>query len=206
MTSAKTEPRTQLDEQIVRALVHDLDAGFIELFQAYQHVVFSTALRISGRWADAEDLAAESFLRAYSALSTFQRDRLLALQPRSWLLTITLNLRRNQQRGAARQPPPAPLDEANEPPDPGEDVEETCHQRETERELTALLTVLPEDQRAAVVLRHVIGLPVAEIAHVLGRPEGTVKSDVSRGLKRLRELYPDHVTSLVPPVPQEVDR
>lgn len=186
--------------------MRDLDTGFIELFQAYQHVVFSTALRISGLWADAEDLAAESFLRAYRALSTFQRSRLLALQPRSWLLTITLNLWRNQQRDVARQPVAAPLEQAADPPDPREDVERTFHQREADRELSALLTVLPPDQRAAVVLRHVIGLQVAEIAEVLDRPEGTVKSDISRGLRRLRQLYPDTTTSLMPPVPLEVSR
>jgi DNA-directed RNA polymerase specialized sigma24 family protein len=51
--------------------------------------------------------------------------------------------------------------------------------------------------------RHVIGLPVAEIAHVLDRPAGTVKSDISRGLRRLRELCPDPATSLTT---QEVSR
>jgi RNA polymerase sigma-70 factor (ECF subfamily) len=201
VTSAKPEPRTPEDEAIVQTLQLDLDAGFIELFQAYQHVVFSTALRITGRWADAEDLAAEAFLRAYRALSTFQRGRLLILQPRSWLLTITLNLWRNQQRTAARQPAADPIDEANEPPDPREDVERTCHERETDRELSILLTALPPDQRAAVVLRHVIGLSPTQVAGVLGRPEGTVRSDISRGLRRLRQLCPDPLL-----VAQEVGR
>jgi RNA polymerase sigma-70 factor (ECF subfamily) len=59
---------------------------------------------------------------------------------------------------------------------------------ETQRELDALLTKLPEDHRIAVVLRHVVGLPTHEIAEVLGRKEGTVKSHISRGLARLREL------------------
>lgn len=206
MTSSTNQTRSDPDEALVQALVRDIDAGFIELFQTYQHVVFSTALRITGRWADAEDLAAESFLRAYRALSAFPRGRLLALQPRSWLLTITYNLWRNQQRAAARHPPPAPFDATIDPPDPREDVAGTCHQRETNRELSALLHMLPPDQRAAVVLRHVIGLPVAEIAQVLDRPEGTVKSDISRGVRRLRDLCPDPVDGLVPPVPQEVGR
>jgi RNA polymerase sigma factor (sigma-70 family) len=189
VTSANDDPRSEPDERLVRALVHDLDAGFIEMFEAYQHVVFSTALRVCGRWADAEDLTAEAFLRAYRALSGYRRDQVLALRPRSWLLTIALNLWRNQQRDAARRPTCEPWEQALDPPDIRHDVADAVGLRETERELAALLAGLPPDQRAAVVLRHVVDLPVAEIATVLGRPTGTVKSDISRGLRRLRELH-----------------
>jgi RNA polymerase sigma-70 factor (ECF subfamily) len=50
------------------------------------------------------------------------------------------------------------------------------------------LAELPEAMRAAVVLRHVVGLPYEAIAEVLERPTGTVKSDVHRGIERLREV------------------
>jgi RNA polymerase sigma factor (sigma-70 family) len=196
VTSAKIQPRTPQDEQIVQALARDLDAGFVTLFQAYRHVVFSTALRMSGRWADAEDLAAESFLRAYRAVSAYPRSRLLALQPRSWLLTITVNMYRNQQRDMSRKPLPDPLEHVDEP-DPKENVEELVDQRIADGELATLLATLPTNQRAAVVLRHVIGLGVNEIARILERPVGTVKSDVSRALRRLRQLYPQPNTSLL---------
>ncbi len=186
MTSANLTP-TSPDEHLVRALVHDLDAGFIRLFEVYRDMVFSAALRICGRWADAEDLTAESFLRAYRALTEYRRCRILALRPKSWLLTITLNVWRNQWRDAARRPACAPLDEtvhaeAAADPVPAE--------LEPDGELGTLLATLPDNQRAAVVLRHVVDLPVAEIATILGRPEGTVKSDISRGLRRLRGLCP----------------
>ncbi|HEY2917269.1 MAG TPA: RNA polymerase sigma factor, partial [Candidatus Limnocylindrales bacterium] len=55
-------------------------------------------------------------------------------------------------------------------------------------ELAALLLRLPSTLRAAVILRHVDGLSVAETAEALGRPEGTIKAHVSRGLERLRAL------------------
>lgn len=208
VTSDANSPN-QPDEHLVRALVHDLDTGFVELFETYRHAVFSTALRISGRWADAEDLTAESFLRAYRALSHYRRNRILALQPRSWLLTITLNLCRNQLRDAARKPVSEPLrhdlEQAHDPPDPRADVQATVARRESDRELAALLAVLPEDQRAAVVLRHVIELPVAEIAEILGRPVGTVKSDISRGRRRLEQtLRERHPCAHNPPKPMEV--
>lgn len=183
---------SQPDENLVGALVTDLDTGFVALFNALRHVVFSTALRVSGRWADAEDLTAEAFLRAYRALSDYPPDRILELKPRAWLLTIVLNTWRNNQREKSRRPADY-LADPPDPPDPDSDVERTVGKRETGRELADLLNALPDEQRVAVVLRHVVDLPVAEVAEVLGRPTGTVKAQISRGLRRLRELYPTEV-------------
>ncbi len=176
------------DGAVVAALVEDLDVGFVELFNTHRQAVFSTALRVCGRWAEAQDLTAETFLRAYRALTDYDAERITALQPRPWLLTITLNLWRNAQRDASRRPATTELANAPEPTDERQDVEGSVLRNETARELSDLLGTLPEEQRIAVVLRHVVDLPIAEIAEVLGRPEGTVKSHISRGLRRLREL------------------
>ncbi|GLZ36550.1 RNA polymerase sigma factor [Actinokineospora sp. NBRC 105648] len=175
---------------VLAAIADDLDAGFAELVRANQRIVYSVALRVGG--ADAEDLAAECFLRAYRALRGFDRSRILALRPRSWLLTILLNTWRNQVRTASRRPAMA-LAELPERAVPGPSVEEVVTSAETQRELGGLVARLPEGQRVAVVLRHVVGLPVAEIAAVMQVPEGTVKSHVSRGLARLREQYAKEV-------------
>ena len=180
---------TDIRVLVLTALADDLDSGFVALFDAYRNVVFSAALRLCGRWADAEDLTAEAFLRAYRALAGYDRARIAALRPRPWLLTILANLWRNSLRSAARRPSPAPLDDAPEPADPGEGAEQRAERAETGRELAALLGELTEEQRLAVVLRHVADLPVSEIAEVLGTPQGTVKSHISRGLARLRRLY-----------------
>ncbi|MCP9947698.1 RNA polymerase sigma factor [Actinomadura madurae] len=174
--------------EVVAALADDLDAGFAVLYEAYRGAVFSTALRLCGRWAEAEDLSAEAFLRAYRALAGYEADRIAELRPRAWLLTILTNVWRNGLRTAARRPPPGPIEDAPDPPDPGEGVEDAVARHETGRELAALLAELPWSQRAAVVLRHVTDLPVAEIAVILDVPEGTVKSHISRGLARLRRL------------------
>jgi len=175
-------------DPVVRALGDDLDAGFAELFGTYKGLVFTAALRLCGRWADAEDYTAEAFLRAYRALCDYDPERIAALRPRAWLMTILMNVWRNSRRTAARKPPPEPLDKAPDPVDPRESVEAAAVRHETGGELARLLSRLPEDQRTAVVLRHVVDLPIAEIATVLGVPEGTVKSHISRGLHRLRAL------------------
>lgn len=169
-------------------LAGDLDRGFAALYDAHRHVLFSTALRVCGHWADAEDLTAEAFLRAYRALAGYPPERILALQARPWLVTILLNTWRNSQRTRARRPIEAPLDEESDPPDDAEGAERLAERHETRRELAELLLALPEQQRVAVVLRHVSGLSLAEISAVLGAGEGTVKSHISRGLSRLRSL------------------
>ncbi|GGU02240.1 RNA polymerase sigma factor [Actinomadura citrea] len=174
--------------RVAAALARDLDEGFAALYEAYRGAVFSTALRLCGRWAEAEDLSAEAFLRAYRALTGYEAQRIAGLRPRAWLLTILTNVWRNSLRSAARRPAPGPIEDAPDPPDPGEGVEDAAARHETGRELAGLLDLLPHQQRAAVVLRHVTDLPVAEIAAVLDLPEGTVKSHISRGLARLRAL------------------
>ncbi|MEV4008418.1 RNA polymerase sigma factor [Actinomadura sp. NPDC049753] len=174
--------------RVAAALARDLDEGFAVLYEAYRGAVFSTALRLCGRWAEAEDLSAEAFLRAYRALAGYEPERVAGLRPRAWLLTILTNVWRNSLRTAARRPAPGPIEDAPDPPDPGEGVEDAAARHETGRELAGLLARLPHQQRAAVVLRHVTDLPVAEIAAVLDLPEGTVKSHISRGLARLRAL------------------
>ncbi len=76
---------------VLVTLSKDLDGGFVELFGAYRRLVFSVAVRVCGQWAEAEDLTAEAFLRAYRALRGYPPERILALQPRAWLVTILLN-------------------------------------------------------------------------------------------------------------------
>src|SRR5262245_66692676 len=89
------------DDRVRHALVADLDGGFVVLYETYQRLVFSTALRLCGRWADAEDLAAEAFLRSYRALAGYERARIGSLRPRAWLVTILLNVWRNRLRTAS---------------------------------------------------------------------------------------------------------
>jgi RNA polymerase sigma factor (sigma-70 family) len=177
-------------DPLLRALAADLDEGFAELVRAYQDIVYSVALRVSERGQDAEDLSAEAFLRAYGALRTYDTERILQLRPRPWLLTIVLNVWRNNVRGSSRAPRQAPLDDVVELPSAGPSVEELVEGGEATRELGKLMALLPPAQRTAVVLRHVVDLPVAEIAEVMRLPVGTVKSHVSRGLRHLRDLYP----------------
>ncbi|AHH96102.1 RNA polymerase sigma factor [Kutzneria albida] len=181
----------ETDEALLAGLAEDLDAGFHRLVRDHEPLVHSVVLRASGRPEEAEDLAAETFLRAYRALRGYDRARILALRLKPWLLTIALNTWRNAARDASRRPHHVPVATLPERLHEGPGVEELVESGESQRELGALLADLPQAQRTAVVLRHVAGLSMTEVAAVLGCPEGTAKSHVSRGLRRLRLLCTD---------------
>lgn len=175
---------------MLTALAADLDEGFAVLVSAYQRLIYSIAVRVSGRPAEAEDLASEAFLRAYAALRGYDATRIAALRPRAWLATIVLNVWRNSVRTASRRPRQVPLDNAPDPIDRADSPDQTVATHETGAQLADLLAQLSTAQRAAVVLRHVAGLSTSEVAEALGCPEGTAKSHISRGLKQLRALHP----------------
>ena len=170
-------------------LARDLDGSFEDLVLVHQRLVFGLALRVVGDRADAEEVAQDTFERAYHALAGYPVERVAAMRLRPWLARIALNLARNRLR---RRPPPARSleDGDGQPlavPAPTAAEPAAVAERGQERELLAgLLAGLPRAYREAVVLRHVEGLPYAEVAEVLGRPVGTVKTHVHRGVRQLR--------------------
>ncbi|MGH8914385.1 MAG: RNA polymerase sigma factor, partial [Acidimicrobiia bacterium] len=134
--------------------------------------------RLCGDHQEAEDLAQETFIRAYRAMGEFDRKRFEELRLSPWLWTIALNLGRNHLRSRSRRPTFVEMGdhgiEDREMPD--------------STAWDARLHALPDHQRRAVVLRHVVGMGIAEISEATGRPEGTVKADIHRGLNRLRQM------------------
>ena len=170
---------------LAAALAEDREAAFPRLVRALQDGIYSGVLRLTADRAEAEDITQEAFLRAYRALGSYPPERVRELQVREWLWTIALNLCRNQARSRSRHPAASLTDDpALSAPGPG--PEQAALAAADRERLAGHLVRLPWAMRASVVLRHVTGLPYTDIAAVLGRPVGTVKSDVRRGLQRLR--------------------
>jgi len=170
------------------ALAADVMTAFPTLVAHHQDLVYGVARRCSPAREDAEDLTQETFMRAYRALMGYPPERRADLRIRGWLARITLNLARNRARG--RRPETADLAPIAEPlddRDPG--PERLAERRESSLRWRRLLATLPRSQRLAVELRHVEGLSYPEIAEALTKPVGTVKSDVHRGVERLRRAY-----------------
>lgn len=172
-------------------LAADLDAAFATFLSHHQDLVYGIAWRMTGRAADAEDLAQDAFVSAYRALRAYPPQRTRALQTRGWIAAIVANAGRNRSRVRRRRPASVPIDEAIAATlvagDPG--PEAATQQREATRTWRARLEALPARYRDAVGLRHVDGLSYPEVAAALGRPLGTVKSDVHRGVRLLREAW-----------------
>jgi len=174
------DERSPADVQLATRLATDLDGSFEDLVLAHQDRLFTIALRTGGDRHDAEELVQDAFVRAYRALGAWPPARIRELRLRGWLTTILLNAGRNRAR--VKRVPTAELVF-----DPGAEPAADPLARRDERETWAhLLAGLSPAQRTAVVLRHVDGMSYAEIAAAVGRPEGTVKAHVHRGLAALR--------------------
>lgn len=180
---------TSVDHAIAASMIADLDRGFARLVEHYAPVVTSVTGRVSGRVEDAEDLAAETFFRAYRALRNYDKERLSELQVRPWLVTIALNIARNAARDRARRPREAPITDVSDARSTARGTAELALAASERDDLSRRLSTLSANERVAVVLRHVVELPVAEIADVLSCKEVTARSHIARGLAHLRASY-----------------
>ena len=194
------------DTALANRLARNVDAAFPDLVTAHQDRLYTIALRLLGDRRDAEEVAQDALVRAFRAMHGYPRERIATLRLRPWLASIAVNLARNRRRRLEdRQPPnqlepmldagwdPASADRRSVPA-------LVADRHDTQRELADALLRLTPVVRSAIVLRHVDGLSVAEVAEALDRPEGTIKAQVHRGLKELRALLeatpepppPDH--------------
>jgi RNA polymerase sigma factor (sigma-70 family) len=179
-----------MDASLPSLLVREPDRGFEELVRTYQHRVFAYALALTGHHDVADDVAQDTFVRAYRALRRYSAEQIERLSLSPWLHRITLNLVRNRARDrqAFLRKHDAERAELASGPGAAPGADHEAEGRERQRALTRLVASLPPHHRDAVVLRWVQGMSYAEAAEVLGRAEGTVKSDVHRGLATLRRL------------------
>lgn len=165
-------------DDLAKDLATDLDRAFPEVVDGMGRQLFWGLRRICGDHQEAEDLTQETFIRAYRALVGYEADRIRSLDLRPWLWTIAMNLGRNHVRDRSRRPTYVEMGTEAAVDDP-EPVDAAAWDRRLE--------TLNRHQRTAVVLRHVVGMSIADITAATGRPEGTVKADIHRGLARLRQ-------------------
>jgi RNA polymerase sigma-70 factor, ECF subfamily len=179
------------DASLVRRCLKDDPDAFRFLVERYQAEVYGLALRILGRAEDAEDLAQETFLRAFRALGRYDPTRPFG----AWLHTIAARLcidhhRRNRAKFISLTQPEegtAGEERTIELEDPADRPDEEVEKSELARRLDALVQELPPDSRTAILLRHQQDLPYEEIARVLGVPIGTVKARIHRARIMLKQ-------------------
>ena len=170
-------------ELVERAKLGDVDA-YEQLVQRHQALAQRTAYLIAGTTGEAEDAAQEAFVKAYYALDRFRGDAPF----RPWLLKIVANEARNRRRRAGRQADLAVrAGEERTSGDAAPSPEVVALADEQRRILVDALNKLREQDRVALALRFFLDLSEAEMAATLGCAKGTVKSRLSRALKRLRK-------------------
>lgn len=180
------------DAELTAALAADLDRTFEQLVLAYQRRLYGFALRLCGSPQDAEEVAQDSFVRAYRALGAYPPERVRTLRLGAWLIQIALNVVRNraQKHRIAAISLDEPMEDAaprDVEGDAREQPEAVAVSAELRRHLEKSLLHLPDHWRIPVVLRHVEGFTYQEIAQLLDQPPGTIKSAVHRGTQMLRE-------------------
>ena len=161
---------------------------FERMVHEHQNRVFALGLALTGNRHDAEEVAQDTFLRAYRALCTYPPDRIRELKQKAWLHRIALNVVRNRVRGLK----PRLVELNGSEPDHSPGPEAGALMKADIDALAVRVAALPARYRDAVVLRHVQELSYEEAADALGQPVGTVKSNVHRGLKLLRGDEDDH--------------
>ena len=175
------------DEELVAASRRgDLDS-FNQLVLRWERPIYALAYRVIGRDEDARDVAQETFLRAFRALKGFKGQAKFS----SWLYRITLNLcrdwiRRERRTPIAQVPEGVDLIELAGEGTPSESVEELVSRNELGRAVMKAMSVLPDDQRTAIILKEYHGLTFQEIADLLDCPLSTVKTRLYQGLTVLR--------------------
>ena len=157
---------------------------FAEDALSFVDALYGTALRLTRRAADAEDLVQETYLKAFRAANQFQRGTNL----KAWLFTILHNTFRNMRRHDGRNPVDVNSETVEQAVDASghEQSPEQIRTRATlDADLQAALDALPDAFRQAVWLRDVEEFTYAEIASMLEIPIGTVMSRISRGRRML---------------------
>ena len=178
LSSLQVEPAGEaVDSDFVAARTGDSGA-FVRLVRCHQARVFSLALRMTGRWEDAEELAQDTFLGLYGQLRNLES----ASHVRHWVCRTVTHRSIDLLRARARRPQPQFLDLMM----PEVPVDDPSGDPLLHRTLRALLLRLPEIPRAVLVLRFQEDLDPLDIAATLDLPLNTVKSHLRRSLGWLR--------------------
>jgi RNA polymerase sigma-70 factor (ECF subfamily) len=169
---------SELDPAVLNRARQGDHAAFRDLVRHHDAGLRALAFRLLGDAARMDDVLQEAYVKAYRGLASFRGESSV----RTWLYRITYNACLDDMRRRSRvtdMPMQSVADRAASGPDPGE--------RAVLRSgLSAALSLLPPDQRAAVLLVDAEGFDYAAAAGVLGVAEGTVASRASRARATLR--------------------
>jgi len=164
--------------------------AFESLVRKHQQRIYALCRRLTGAHQSADDLAQETFVKAYFALGRFDAD--WPLYP--WLRKIAVNAGLNyiKARGRERSLEDGPPGDRRTPTAArADDPQERLERAEFQARFERAVETLPPDQKSVFVLRFHESLSYEEISRALGLPVGTVMSRLNRARRRLKDLLAD---------------
>lgn len=169
------------EQQLIHEARNGNRSAFRCLVERHMRQAYNVAYGFVQDQETAHDVVQDALVRAYHALPGFRGDAGFA----TWLHRIVTNVALNQIR--SRTARTRREVRVNEIPEPGATHDHDMHARQVRDHLDEALRTLPQLQRTVVTLRHIEGLSTREVSAILRCSEGTVKTHLFRGLKKLRE-------------------
>lgn len=178
------------DDQLVAECLQGNEQAYVQLVDAYKGLVYSLSYRLLNNSTEAEDAAQETFLAVFRGLGTFRQGAPLA----PWISRIAHN--QCMRRLRKRRPSTVSLEErrsedveplAQRVPDEAPPPEMLLERSELRSEIEAAIASLPTHYQTAVTLRYLHDFSYAEVSETLNLPVGTVKTQLHRARKLLRE-------------------
>ena len=180
------------DVELIREILAGRVEGFEILIRRYQRLVATAALRMGIPREEVEDVSSEVFFKVYRSLARYRPEHALS----TWLYRITVNAALDRRRSTRHE---SLMEEL--PPtlsDGRPSLDQEAIDKERARLLQEALGRIPRHYRAPLVLAHIEGLPLEEIARALDLPEGTIKSRLFRARALLKEIIRRHYPALAP--------
>ena len=175
------------DEQQIIAKAQGGDRDSLNaLIGTYWQPIYRLVLYKTGNIEDSQELTQETFFKAFRSFSRYE---MRGTPFKTYLGRIALNLVTDYWRKKGRMPMVIDMAEYQEPmADRHANPENTALDQEQQAELVRLMRLLPGEQRQAIELRIIAGLPVKEAAAIMGKTDGALKMLLQRALKTLRRL------------------
>lgn len=178
------------DQQYIDKVLEGDTNAFAFLVEKYEDMVFSLALKITKRREEAEEVAQDSFIKAFKSLQHFKGDSKFS----TWLYKITYNNCIDRVKKIARKYNTDTIDEVNENKIKAiEDTLQTIERGERAEVIKECMDLLPEDERTILWLFYFEELSLKEIKDVTSYSESNIKVKLHRARKRLLAIVKDKV-------------